>query len=609
MALTKIDDRGIKTPIDLLDGEKIRFGTGEDFEIYHHSDNNTYLYEGGSGHLVIKADDLYIQNAAGSQTNIKSASGGAVELSHAGTKKFETASTGCYFDGHVMPGSNGGYDLGLNATRWGDVYIKDDKKIKLGDSNDLEIYHNGTNAYFLNSTGNMIITNMDPDSDNDIHLRARQNEDSLVCRNDGSTDLYHNGSKKFETTSGGVKFTGNLTGDDSNEIRLGTGGDLQLFHDGSNSAIKALNAGHFYNHAQYNHLFVNHNNTENRAVFVDNGTCELYYDGVKKFHTTTSGSQISGHLFMDDDNKVRLGTGQDLEIWHSGTFGRILNSNDDLYVDAVNHYIRADGGNDNSVVCKQNGAVELYYDNSKKLATVSGGVEITNGTLYLNDSYAARFGNDGDLQIYHESGNSFIDSTLAGAQVLIRTKESGGTTNNAAKFMPTGAVELYYDGTKQFETTSTGAVIKKELEIEGAAVNDFESGRIRFTENAHGFLGAYAHYDGSDNVFYLGVHPSDDTTVGNDVNSIKMNRITGSEYVELNYAGSKKLETTSSGITVTGSCSGCDFNFSNMNPDNTPANEVDGTRGSWTLQEGAEDLFLINRNNGKKYKFNLTEVS
>ena len=46
-----------------------------------------------------------------------------------------------------------------------------------------------------------------------------------------------------------------------------------------------------------------------------------------------------------------------------------------------------------------------------------------------------------------------------------------------------------------------------------------------------------------------------------------------------------------------------------MNPANTAANEVDGTRGSWTLQEGANDLFLINRNNGKKYKFDLTEVS
>ena len=37
-------------------------------------------------------------------------------------------------------------------------------------------------------------------------------------------------------------------------------------------------------------------------------------------------------------------------------------------------------------------------------------------------------------------------------------------------------------------------------------------------------------------------------------------------------------------------------------------NDVDMTWGSYTIQEGAEDLFLINRRNGKKYKFNLTEV-
>ena len=38
-------------------------------------------------------------------------------------------------------------------------------------------------------------------------------------------------------------------------------------------------------------------------------------------------------------------------------------------------------------------------------------------------------------------------------------------------------------------------------------------------------------------------------------------------------------------------------------------NEVDGSWGSYTIQEGESDLFLINRRNGKKYKFNLTEVS
>ena len=47
-----------------------------------------------------------------------------------------------------------------------------------------------------------------------------------------------------------------------------------------------------------------------------------------------------------------------------------------------------------------------------------------------------------------------------------------------------------------------------------------------------------------------------------------------------------------------------DLNLSNEGG----ANDVDQTWGSFTIQEGAEDLFLINKRNGKKYKFNLTEV-
>ena len=49
-----------------------------------------------------------------------------------------------------------------------------------------------------------------------------------------------------------------------------------------------------------------------------------------------------------------------------------------------------------------------------------------------------------------------------------------------------------------------------------------------------------------------------------------------------------------------------DFHMSNENLDK--GNDVDGTKGSWTFQEGADDLFLLNNKNGKKYKFNLTEI-
>ena len=48
-----------------------------------------------------------------------------------------------------------------------------------------------------------------------------------------------------------------------------------------------------------------------------------------------------------------------------------------------------------------------------------------------------------------------------------------------------------------------------------------------------------------------------------------------------------------------------DLNLSNEGS----SNDVDGTWGNWTIQEGESDLFLKNNRSGKKYKFNLTEVS
>ena len=50
-----------------------------------------------------------------------------------------------------------------------------------------------------------------------------------------------------------------------------------------------------------------------------------------------------------------------------------------------------------------------------------------------------------------------------------------------------------------------------------------------------------------------------------------------------------------------------DLQLSNM--DNEEGNEVDGTKGSWTIQEGEDDLYLLNRKNGKKYKFKLEEIT
>ena len=45
-----------------------------------------------------------------------------------------------------------------------------------------------------------------------------------------------------------------------------------------------------------------------------------------------------------------------------------------------------------------------------------------------------------------------------------------------------------------------------------------------------------------------------------------------------------------------------------LSNESSGGNDVDGTWGDWTLQEGETDIFMINNRTGKKYKINMTEV-
>jgi hypothetical protein len=45
-----------------------------------------------------------------------------------------------------------------------------------------------------------------------------------------------------------------------------------------------------------------------------------------------------------------------------------------------------------------------------------------------------------------------------------------------------------------------------------------------------------------------------------------------------------------------------------LSNEGSSGNDIDGTTGSWTIQEGLEDLYLINQKTGKRYAFVLKEV-
>jgi len=81
---------------------------------------------------------------------------------------------------------------------------------------------------------------------------------------------------------------------------------------------------------------------------------------------------------------------------------------------------------------------------------------------------------------------------------------------------------------------------------------------------------------------------------------------------EIQTNGTVRLSISSTGVSsfknnvsVTGTLSTNDLALSNMS---FKPNNIDNTQGSWLIQEGKEDLYIINQLSGKKYKFNLTEI-
>ena len=92
-------------------------------------------------------------------------------------------------------------------------------------------------------------------------------------------------------------------------------------------------------------------------------------------------------------------------------------------------------------------------------------------------------------------------------------------------------------------------------------------------------------------------------------------------YFMLYLGGSNRLNVQNAGHMLPGATNAQDLGSSSkrwrnlytqdlkLSNEETNGNDVDGTWGNYTIQEGESDLFLINNRSGKKYKFNLTEVS
>ena len=88
----------------------------------------------------------------------------------------------------------------------GDLNLGDSNKIQLGASQDLQMYHDGSNSYIKDAgEGDLIIDS------GTLKLRNANGSKTFIEANSTAVELYHNHVKKFETTTAGVTVTGNST--------------------------------------------------------------------------------------------------------------------------------------------------------------------------------------------------------------------------------------------------------------------------------------------------------------------------------------------------------------------------------------------------------------
>jgi hypothetical protein len=266
-----------------------------------------------------------------------------------------------------------------------------------------------------------------------------------------------------------TKTSGDLSFSDNVKAVFGAGSDLQIYHSGSNSFIDSDGVGVLFIRQNVNDQDIRIQSDDSAgglATYIQcdgsTGVVTLNYYGSTKLSTKTDGVDITGELqsdsldvdgaadisgqvnfhsnvVMDDNNKLIIGTGSDLQIYHDGTASRI----DDVGTGSL--ILRGNGAislqkytGETMAQFTADAAVALYYNNGQKLATSGVGVTVTgsvtasdyfglNAANYMqfsNNSYArfvlnsgerARVEADGD---FHADGDVIAFSTTVSDERL-----------------------------------------------------------------------------------------------------------------------------------------------------------------------------------------------
>ena len=176
-------------------------------------------------------------------------------------------------------------------------------------------------------------------------------------------------------------------------------------------------------------------------------------------------------VVFPDAFKLNLGTGSDLEIYHNGLSGNnnIDNINGDLYMSQY--------ANDKDIIFRSDngfGGVTEYF----RLDGGSG-YSVASKDIRFDDNVKAKFGISNDLQIYHDGSNSQINDIGTGDLYIQASDNMYFQTYGSGKRWITlnenASVDLFYNDSKKFETTSGGVSVTGDIQIDSALLSNQEN--------------------------------------------------------------------------------------------------------------------------------------
>tara|TARA_R110000787_G_scaffold285855_1_gene402524 strand:- start:475 stop:1485 length:1011 start_codon:yes stop_codon:yes gene_type:complete len=233
-------------------------------------------------------------------------------------------------------------------------------------------------------------------------------------------------------------MTGDISMSNGERIRWNAdnpSGGLSIHSNASNSFIEHTGTGYFSisndctGGVQTDINITNYARNQTIRFRADNGnpegttSCEIrdyfFLDGSAA--TYSSGASTAVYTVFPDLSYLVLGTGRDLQIYHDGTHSLIKNTTGNLYI-LDDGYIEIGNGAELSAGFVINGAVNLYYDNSLKLATFSGGARVYS-------SLKISTGSTDYFEVFSYNGSPFLNGSGTGVTMTIGAPTGGYTQN------------------------------------------------------------------------------------------------------------------------------------------------------------------------------------